>query len=832
MPLGIEVEAAIEMTREGSELHVELRGEGRTEACRRDIARVSGFYNHLAAVVPALASCMRSITHCLYAGCLTTTALPSATIDWDGVCQVSVRAWLDLVRALWILERGDYTRILTKRGRFGLLAIQDASEEDGGGFAAEVGGGCGRQKRMVVIHGPHMASERHWGSGAKELAFVRNTMRLAAQLWKSRKQEASDGVETGRQQMLGIIDPGGASAPRVGQLLLFTDSTVSIFAGRKTYSNAPEVQAILDEIELLLMQTGLVVAYKHLPGKAMIRVHVDAASRRDAGALLRVKSAMDVHPFALHRWGLTTRLRTLVLDLYPNARFVEDGEGIEWASLSGTTFCFYAYPESLMPTAMRALDVWTSRPMSTTVIMLVVRDFGTPGLRPILRQFDTISPGKRYRRLEGSEDHCVWDTLLAVKSPRPPPAVSSRQVAARHRELMSVMAGSIEDGGSQTKSQKRRQRRGKEGSTTAGVMSVEPLPATAGGDPIGADVALALGLGSGQRDPGWGGIRERTPSVKYETLPNESLEARASRMRQEREFTAEEVRLVETNEYVLEVLNRYGVYGEHIRRRREAVVPYVGRMMGEGNALRGRRLTGARSAQMRAGSVQCVKCHCHEMVTEAFACVFRNKGAESDRFGTLPACHEVLCSACLSSGVPPKAHPSRSGRAPVVLGRMHARLVAGTHVCAHCRWAITTGKVLHENEAEDRYVWELITQMILDMYRHLTPNTVRGYAREVNLMRDFQRAVPDISIADVMGGVTVDISDMHVTTTHAMLWLHLERSSGIGYGAIRKTRSVHSKLCELYGSHSVLNKKGGEFKRFTKAFRMRVGTGTVWLDWP
>ena len=32
MPLGIEVEAAIEMTREGSELHVVLRGEGEEDA--------------------------------------------------------------------------------------------------------------------------------------------------------------------------------------------------------------------------------------------------------------------------------------------------------------------------------------------------------------------------------------------------------------------------------------------------------------------------------------------------------------------------------------------------------------------------------------------------------------------------------------------------------------------------------------------------------------------------------------------------------------------------------------------------------------------------------
>jgi len=158
---------------------------------------------------------------------------------------------------------------------------------------------------------------------------------------------------------------------------------------------------------------------------------------------------------------------------------------------------------------------------------------------------------------------------------------------------------------------------------------------------------------------------------------------------------------------------------------------------------------------------------------------------------------------------------------------MHARLVADNHVCAHCRWGLTTGLVLQEDDPDDRYLWELITQMLLDMYRHLAPSTVRGYAREVNLMRDFQRAVPGIELADVMGGAPVDVSTIHVSTTHAMLWLHLERSTGISYGAIRRTRSVYSKLCELGGTTSALSVPGCEFKRFTKAFRMRVGTGSI-----
>jgi hypothetical protein len=117
--------------------------------------------------------------------------------------------------------------------------------------------------------------------------------------------------------------------------------------------------------------------------------------------------------------------------------------------------------------------------------------------------------------------------------------------------------------------------------------------------------------------------------------------------------------------------------------------------------------------------------------------------------------------------------------------------------------------VLHDDSEDDVYVWQLITQMLLDMYRHLAPNTVQGYAREYNLMLDFQHAVPGLRRADVMGGFEVDISGIHVTTTHAILWLHLERDAEIAYGTIRKTRSVHTKLCQLYGTESPLNQPGG-----------------------
>jgi hypothetical protein len=322
-------------------------------------------------------------------------------------------------------------------------------------------------------------------------------MRLAADLWKSRREHRNGDVRAGRQAMLENIDPTCASVaprnqkevPTVGQLLLFTDSTVSIFAGRKTYSNSPELQAILDEIEILLMETGLVACFKHLPGKAMIRVHVDAASRRDAGPLLRVRDALEIHPYVLHEWGVTAHLRDMVSRTHPEVVFVGDDDGMEWSELNGRTFCFCAYPETLVPSAMRALDIWTSRPWSTTIIMLVARDFGTPGIRPILRQFDEVAPGQRFRRILGEGGRCIWDTLMAVKGPLAGPKVSSSNVAERHRELMAIASLTPKQGRSRGNGRTRKGPQEDHDSSSKLRLPRSFRTATKGGEPIGAEVA-------------------------------------------------------------------------------------------------------------------------------------------------------------------------------------------------------------------------------------------------------------------------------------------------------------------------------------------------------
>jgi hypothetical protein len=96
----------------------------------------------------------------------------------------------------------------------------------------------------------------------------------------------------------------------------------------------------------------------------------------------------------------------------------------------------------------------------------------------------------------------------------------------------------------------------------------------------------------------------------------------------------------------------------------------------------------------------------------------------------------------------------------------------------------------------------------------------------VNLLADFAEALPCLEKSDVMGGIVYDVEALRGPTIHGMLWLHLERRHGIKYSSIRKVRTVHTKLLELYGEEPELSMVGSEFKRFTKAFRMRVGTGS------
>jgi hypothetical protein len=109
-----------------------------------------------------------------------------------------------------------------------------------------------------------------------------------------------------RRGFLELLDPD--TKQDVARILIFTDSTVSIFASRHRHSNSPELQCVLDELEITLMEFGIELTLKHLPGNWMIRLHVDAASRCNPGPLLAVRGPMDIHPYVIHEFGLTTAL--------------------------------------------------------------------------------------------------------------------------------------------------------------------------------------------------------------------------------------------------------------------------------------------------------------------------------------------------------------------------------------------------------------------------------------------------------------------------------------------------------------------------------------------
>jgi hypothetical protein len=89
---------------------------------------------------------------------------------------------------------------------------------------------------------------------------------------------------------------------------------------------------------------------------------------------------------------------------------------------------------------MQALEMWTARPHSTAVIVLLARDFGTKGLRALLRQFDQVAPGKRcFQRLMADGIDCIWDTMMMVKQgPKPWPKFGSVELNAEHARLVQL----------------------------------------------------------------------------------------------------------------------------------------------------------------------------------------------------------------------------------------------------------------------------------------------------------------------------------------------------------------------------------------------------------
>jgi hypothetical protein len=77
LPSDTGVAEALSMTREGPPLyHALMKHEG-ASAVRRDLARTTGFSNHLSEVVAPLAACIRSLSSCIYEGSCTRESKPT-----------------------------------------------------------------------------------------------------------------------------------------------------------------------------------------------------------------------------------------------------------------------------------------------------------------------------------------------------------------------------------------------------------------------------------------------------------------------------------------------------------------------------------------------------------------------------------------------------------------------------------------------------------------------------------------------------------------------------------------------------------------------------------
>jgi hypothetical protein len=568
---------------------------------------------------------------------------------------------------------------------------------------------------------------------AKELCFVRNSLREAVKLWRERPQEEGDETsdDQEREGVLRLIDPQAGGVASTGRIVVFTDSTVSVFAASKGRSRSPEMQSVVDEIELLLLESGMEAVFKHIPGQAMIRLHVNGASRRNPLPLMRAQDPLQIHPYLVHRWGITPSLRRLVGAAYPNAVFITDWVDLELARLPGITFCLSPRPDTAVPIVMQALEMWTARPHSTTVIVLLARDFGTKGLRALLRQFDQVAPGKRFQRLVADGEDCIWDTMMMVKGPKPCPKFGSVELNAEHARLVQLRKT---ERGTKVPEGRRQRDSGVPSCAHGGLCELESgqrhvvktlsrSGARGDGDePEGAGRAYALGLGTRVEGRGLHTMRVgvRARPRRRRTRPRDIEQEMAALNRDLDELQRHEDERHGDN---LNALHALGLRGEG-RRKEATMEAREGAKDAKGNALRGRRLTGAKWA--RKGEVlKCRECGHTDLWTEMFACRYRQQGADTKRFGRPPSCGNTLCPKCLSKGVPEKAHPSREGRAPVELNTSHARVNAGAHVCSHCRWYLCTGRSLDMNEGRGRHIRVGIDHTIPT--RHLSPPYSQDY---------------------------------------------------------------------------------------------------------
>jgi hypothetical protein len=324
-----------------------------------------------------------------------------------------------------------------------------------------------------------------------------------------------------------------------------------------------------------------------------------------------------------------------VSEAYPGTLFITDWKDLDLAKLPGRRFCLSPRPDTAVPIVMQALEMWTARPYSTTVIVLIARDFGTKGLRSLLRQFDEVSPGKRYQRLIADGDECIWDTMLMVKSPKAPPKVGSKELRAAHDRLVLRRRQSEREerdwGNPADWDPGRGMRKGERYAQELWRMQ------GARGDcsePEGADRAYELGLGA----PG-GPERSKVAAMRDDVRPRRTsakpVDPVGEMLRLHRRLDELQSGADERNGNCLDELQALGLRGEG-RHRPTRLEEETSRSHEKGNALRDRRLTGAKWAR-KCEVLRCGKCGHSDLSTELFACRYRDEGAVTRRHGRLPS---------------------------------------------------------------------------------------------------------------------------------------------------------------------------------------------------
>ena len=152
----------------------------------------------------------------------------------------------------------------------------------------------------------------------------------------------------------------------------------------------------------------------------MIRLHVDAASRCNPGPLLAVQGPMEIHPYVIHEFGLTTALRRTVQTRYPDVVFVE-----EWVQLLDWTLTFQLlrrlFPCSYYFCAHLRLS-WSRSSCSSRVALLSLLVLPPVSTYPLTHRDSNVL----VLRLRAHPALCclIAISLSCFPSPLPYPAVS------------------------------------------------------------------------------------------------------------------------------------------------------------------------------------------------------------------------------------------------------------------------------------------------------------------------------------------------------------------------------------------------------------------------